>query len=73
MSKFMDLVWVEDIGKDKPKYHNVGMLMIKDDGKMSIKLNSVPACNWNGWLSVFEQKPKEPKPAPEETTDLEPF
>lgn len=56
-----DIVFVEKIeGKDKPRYHNVGILLIKDDGKMSIKLNTIPAGNtWNGWLSVFNQKPKE--------------
>ena len=58
MAKISNLVWVEDIGKDKPRYHNVGIYRESDDGKQSIKLNLIPAGNWNGWLSIFEQKDK---------------
>lgn len=56
-----DICFVEKIeGKEKAMFHKVGILLIKDDGKMSIKLNSLPAGNtWNGWLSCFDQKPKE--------------
>jgi len=70
-----DLVWFEDIGKDKPKSHNVGILMTKDDGKKSVKINVTPVGNWNGWLSVFPKKDK-PVPselAPDEVTDIEAF
>jgi hypothetical protein len=60
MSKILDVVFIETIeGREKPRYHNCGILMIKDDGKMSIKLNVIPACNWNGWFNCFEQKAKE--------------
>ena len=68
-----DLVWVEDVGKDKPKYHNVGILMEKDNGKTSIRLNTVPASGWNGWLSVFDQKKKEDFNAEGGNTEIEPF
>ena len=59
MPKISDLVWVEDIGKEKPAYHKVGIMVEKDDGKRSIKLNSVPVGDFNGWLQIYEQKPKE--------------
>lgn len=56
-----DIVFIEKIeGKEKPNYHKVGILMEKDDGKVSIKLNSIPAGNgWNGWLQVYAQKKQE--------------
>jgi hypothetical protein len=57
MPTIKDLVWIEKIeGKDKPRYHNVGIYMKKDDGKESIKLNVIPGPGWNGWLSIFEKK-----------------
>ena len=60
MSKVFDIVHVQSVeGKDKPFYTNHGILLVKDDGKKSIKLNSVPVGEWNGWFSVFEKKKKE--------------
>jgi len=77
MPEIFDLVWVEDIGKDKPRYQNVGIFMIKDDGKKSIKLNAIPVGNWNGWLSIFPKREKtegfKQNPASDEVTDIEPF
>ena len=69
-----DIMFVERVeGRDKPNYHKIGIVMIKDDGKMSIKLNSVPVGVWNGWLSVFDQKPKTSGPIPEVESGIEPF
>lgn len=71
MSKIYDIVQVESIeGRDKPVYRNPGIMLVKDDGKISMKLNSIPAGSWNGWFSLFLKKPKEEL---EETHDLEPF
>ena len=39
-------------GEEKTSWNNVGRLMIKDDGKMFIKLHMYP----NVILSVFDQK-----------------
>ena len=51
-----NIVFVENVeGREKPVYHRVGIL-IEKNGKLSIKLNLIPATNWNGWLSVFEQE-----------------
>ena len=52
----------EKDGEDKKSWHNIGTLFVDDeDGRMSIKLHSMPApgVGFNGWLSVFEQKPRE--------------
>ena len=68
-----NIVWIEDVGKEKPQYHNVGILLEKDDGKVSIKLNTIPASGWNGWLSVFEQKKRDDVPARDVNSDMEAF
>lgn len=73
MSKFYNLVYAEDIGKDKPKYHKVGILMVKDDGKMSVKIDAVPTGNWNGWLNVYSQDKDKQSSQPQKQTDVEPF
>jgi hypothetical protein len=66
MSEIKNIIWIEEIeGREKPNFHNVGILMFKDNGKISIKLNTVPVGNFNGWLSVVEQKKK--------NTETEPF
>ena len=69
-----NLVWIEEVeGRDKPNYHNVGIVFIKDGGKMSVKLNTVPVGNFNGWLQVFDQKPKNEIPSRDVNTEKEPF
>ena len=65
MKKF-DVVRIQSIeGREKPAYTNCGIMLVKDDGKMSLKLNSVPVGDWDGWLSIFPKKdrdePKEPQ------------
>lgn len=46
---------------DKTRWTNLGILLRDDEGKMSIKLNSLPLTNEDGeiWLRVFEKKPFE--------------
>jgi len=71
--KVYDVVHIRNVeGREKPLYQNVGILLVKDDGKMSIKLNAVPT-EWDGWLNVFEKREKGQAVPPEETTDAEPF
>ena len=45
----------------KKKWTNCGVLIVDEDGRMSIKLDYIPV-NFNGWLSVFDQKKKEDTP-----------
>jgi hypothetical protein len=46
---------------------NCGILIVKDDGKMSIKLNCLPVGECTGWFGVFLKddmtKPSTAKPA----------
>lgn len=45
---------------DKTRWVNLGILLQADDGKMSIKLNSLPFPGEDGecWLRVFEKEPR---------------
>ncbi len=59
MKKY-DVVRIKKIdGRDKPIYENCGVLIMKDDGKISLKINTMPVGDWDGWLSCFEQRPRE--------------
>jgi hypothetical protein len=47
-------------GAVKKRYVNVGSLFTGEDGRMSIKLESVPVGQeWSGWLSIFPVKDKD--------------
>ena len=62
MAIIKNLVWIEKVeGKEKPNYHQVGIYRQSDDGKASIKINTIPlpASGWNGWLSIFDKKENE--------------
>lgn len=60
MSVIKSVVWAErQEGKDKARWHTVGIYIKHDDGKESIKLNTIPAGNWDGWLSIFEKQEKD--------------
>jgi hypothetical protein len=80
MSEIKDLVHIRNVeGRDKPIYTNVGILLTKDDGKQSVKLNSIPV-DFDGWLSVFPQRAKGEGQGsqgagnvPDEVSDIEPF
>jgi hypothetical protein len=51
---------------EKSHWLNCGILIVKEDGKMSLKLNAIPV-NCDGWFSIFERdenKTSAVKPAP---------
>lgn len=53
-----DILWPKK-GKDKTKWQIVGILIDKD-GKMSIKLDMIPADkDWDGWLIVKKRNEDE--------------
>lgn len=45
----------KDEKNNKTHWEKCGVLLVKDDGKMSINLNVIPV-NFDGWLNVFERK-----------------
>jgi hypothetical protein len=55
--KIYDLLWKKTEGEKTGKifWQKVGMLMDKD-GKLSVKMDLIPAANWDGWLVVAERK-----------------
>ena len=59
MSKVYDLLWKKGEYEGKAQWERVGILLEKEDGKRSMKLDLVPAGEWDGWLVVSERKPKE--------------
>jgi hypothetical protein len=55
--KIYDLLWKRNNQEKTGKvfWEKVGMLMDKD-GKLSVKMDLIPAGNWDGWLTVSERK-----------------
>lgn len=49
-------------GKTKKQYRTVGAVLQNDDGRMSLKLELIPAVNFNGWINFYEPRDKEQRP-----------
>ena len=45
-------------GNEKTRYINVGALFARDDGSMTMKLESIPV-GFNGWINFYEPKPRD--------------
>ena len=59
MSKVFDLLWKKSESDGKAHWERVGVMLVKDDGKKSMKMDVIPAGQWDGWLVVSERKAKE--------------
>lgn len=47
-------------GAEKKRYVNCGSAFTDENGRVSIKLDTVPVSpEWSGWLSLYEPKEKE--------------
>lgn len=47
-------------GNEKKRYINIGSVFTDDDGRLSLKLDSVPVGpEWSGWVSFYEPKERE--------------
>jgi len=59
-------------GNEKKRYKNVGCVFTDDQGRMSLKLDTIPCTpEWSGYISLFkvdgdqkEQRTPQPAPAP---------
>ena len=60
-------------GEEKTRWIKVGALFQRDDGRMSIKLEALPVGEFNGWLSVFEPREKQPNQQTQQHNDPIPF
>ena len=63
-------------GQEKTQWEIIGKMFVKDDGKTSIVIKSIPV-GWDGSAMVFEQKKEEqaqqPAPQVQQQSDGVPF
>lgn len=65
-------------GEEKTRWHHMGVCFQNDKGQLSLKIDSLPL-NWDGWVSLFDPKPKDGSapqqsaPAIEQMADDIPF
>ena len=62
-------------GQDKTQWLNIGKVLEKQDGKLVMKLDCTPtsvidrdgnSVAWDGWVQMFESKPREQSGAPQQ-------
>lgn len=75
MAKIKDVVargeeYQDRNGNQKVRWINCGAMFKNNEGKVSIKLDSLPV-NFDGWLSLFDPKPR--KEAAPQTENPAPF
>jgi hypothetical protein len=62
MKKIKDVVYAEKYtdrsGEEKTRYTNCGSLLERDDGSLTIKLETIPV-GFTGWLNCYDPKPKD--------------
>lgn len=62
MKKSKDIVYAEKYtdrsGEEKTRYTNCGSLLERDDGSLTIKLETIPV-GFSGWLNCYEPKPRD--------------
>lgn len=59
MNKIHDVLWKKSETKGKIQWERIGVLLEKEDGKKSLKIDLLPMGDWDGWLVVSERKAKE--------------
>lgn len=57
MKQIFDVLYKRGENADgKGFWSTIGVLMVKDNGKMSLKLDTIPCSNtWDGWLTISER------------------
>ena len=53
-------------GNEKTRFVNVGALFTRDDGSLTLKLESIPV-GFNGWVNFYEPRPKDGGQHPQRT------
>jgi len=49
--------YTNQAGEKKKRTLNIGAVMESDDGRLALKLESIPcAPEWNGWVNFYEPK-----------------
>lgn len=56
-------------GEKKKEYTNVGKAFTDDQGRISIKMKTIPVGpEWSGWLSLYPAKERDQQAAPQRPT-----
>ena len=63
MAKIKDVVarggeYQDRQGNTKVRWINVGSMFKNNEGKVSIKIDAMPVGEWDGWLNLFDPKPR---------------
>lgn len=51
--------YTDNSGATKARYLNIGKLFKRDDGSISLKLDSLPIGAWEGWVNFSDPLPRE--------------
>jgi hypothetical protein len=51
-------------GATKARYLNIGKLFKRDDGSISLKVDSLPVGAWEGWINFSDPLPRDDHGAP---------
>lgn len=43
-------------GDEKTRWNRIGKAFHYDNGGVSIKLDMVPAAEWDGWINLFDER-----------------
>ncbi len=66
--------YVKD-GQEKTSWLTIGSMLKAEDGKVKLKLDAMPVCDFDGWVNVFDldddNRPAAPAPAPAPAADTD--
>lgn len=51
--------YTDNTGATKARYMNLGKLFKRDDGSISLKLDSLPIGGWEGWVNFSDPLPRD--------------
>lgn len=53
--------YTDSMGNEKKRYVNIGSVFEDDQGRMSLKVDTIPVGQgWSGWISFFATKERSP-------------
>jgi len=61
--------FIKGTGGEKNKYPRIGLALKDDDGRISIKIDTIPlpGTGWEGWVNIFpkdgDSKPRVARPS----------
>jgi len=62
--------YTDHTGQKKKRYTTVGTVFEGDDGRLSLKMDTVPVTpEWSGWVAFYDPKGRDEQPAPRQRQD----